>query len=132
VVAGESTGAGALFALVSTLGLLGAHLQRTDRDPVLRALAAARATLAGEERTLAERAGAAYRRLTSGLGDDSSTEGRQLRRLAAELTLQVLDLAGRCLDLRTELAATDAGSLRARTTTLAHAAGATEDTAAPP
>jgi hypothetical protein len=126
----ESTGAGALFALVSTLGLLGPHLQRTDRDPVVGALGAARAKLVGEERALAERAGAAYQRLTSGLRDDASTEARQLRRLAAELTLQVLDLAGRCHDLGVELAATDAGTLRARTMTLARAVGDTEDTAA--
>jgi hypothetical protein len=131
----ERATAGALFGLVAGLGLLPAQLGRVERDRVTAALAAARARLAGdrpatEEWTLVQRAAAAHQRTASGVAGDPSPTARELRDGAAALTLQVIDLAGRCRDLRQELSALDAAELASRGSALEGAAGATEDPAA--
>jgi hypothetical protein len=125
------TGAGALFGLVSGLGLLPAHLARSERDPVAAALAAARLRSSGhaegEEWTLVQRAATAHRRIGAGLAGDRSPGVQELRTAAGGLTLQVIELGGRCRELREELGAVDPAEVAGRGSALAAAAGATED-----
>jgi hypothetical protein len=134
--AGAALAAGLLSGLAATPALALAHVEWMGRRRVARALAEARAGLAGDERTLAERAAAAHDRiaatlgagadLTAGLGADS----RQLRRLTEDVTLQVLALAHRCGRLRGEVERIDFPAVRRRASALAdEAAGSVDDAA---
>ncbi len=128
------TTGGGLFGLIAGLGLLPVFLVRSQRDRVGAALAAARgqsmAESSPEEWALVQRAAAAHRRAAEGLAADASAEARELRNGSTLLTLQVIDLAGRCRDLRQELAAVDGAEIDGRGAALQGAAGATEDPAA--
>ena len=131
----ENATAGALFGLVAGLGLLPAHLGRITRDRVAAALASARAGFGaerptGEEWKLALRAAAAHARTRAGLAHDASTSAAELRDGAVALTLQVIDLAGRCRELRQELATVDPSEMEGQGEALTRAAASTEDRAA--
>jgi hypothetical protein len=131
----ESATAGALFGLVAAVGLVPGHLARTRRDPVAEGLAAARAGFRadggnGEEWALVQRAAAAHERTRAGLAAERSDAAAELRAGASNLTLQVIELAGRCRELRLELGTVDLGELDGRGAALAAAAGATADQAA--
>jgi hypothetical protein len=127
---GQAVTTGALAGLAATLALAGLHVQRPAANPLSRALGAARASLSGDERLLAERAARAQERIAGGLGGDTSADGRRLARLSADVTLQVLDLAMRCRSLRAELDAIDAAAVHRRAETLAAAAESSGDQAA--
>jgi hypothetical protein len=131
----EGTAAGALFGLVAALGLVPGHLVRSRRDPVAEGLASARARFradpgAGEAWTLVQRAAAAHERTRAGLAEERSASAAELREGAGALTLQVIELAGRCRELGLELATVDVVEVEARSVALAEAAGATADEAA--
>jgi hypothetical protein len=150
----EGTAAGALFGLVAALGLLPAHLGSVRRDRVAEALAQADLRFAGEppgaeEATLVRRAAEAHARIRRGLdgpelareagsarrgGRTGGGEGEAarggLRSEADALTLQVIELAGRCRELRLELGSVDQAELDGRGAALARAAEATADPAA--
>ncbi len=129
---GENTAAGALAGLVGALGLLPGHLGPTARDPLGERLAAAGRfpADAAEEGALVRRAAAAHARTRAGLTGDGSAAAVELRAAAGDLTLQVVDLAQRCRELRAELHSVDLVELEARGSALARAAEATADPAA--
>jgi hypothetical protein len=134
---GEGAAAGALFGLVAALGLLPAHLGPHRRDRVAEALAQAGLRFAGEpsdaeESVLVRRAAGAHARIRRGLagGEEAEPTRGGLRAEADALTLQVIELAGRCRDLRLELASVDPAELQVRGAALAQAAEATADPAA--
>ena len=128
----ESATAGALFGLVAAVGLVPGHLARTRRDPMAEGLAAARAGFrgAGEEWAIVQRAAAAHERTRAGLAAERSEAAAELRAGASNLTLQVIELAGRCRELRLELGTVDLGELDGRGAALTASAGATADEAA--
>jgi len=126
----DAIAAGALAGLAATPALAAAYVERVVPRPVERALAEARATLAGDERALAERAAAAHARIAAGLGGDAGTESRRLGRLAQEVALQVLGLARRCRTLRGEVERIDLPAVRRRASALADAASGSRDEAA--
>ena len=122
--------AGLLAGLAASPALAAAYVRRVVVPPVARALALARTTLAGDERALAERAAAAHDRIVLGLTGEAGADGRRLGRLAEEVTLQVLALAGRCRGLRGEVERIDVPTLRRRAGALAEAATDSRDEAA--
>jgi transcriptional regulator with XRE-family HTH domain/uncharacterized membrane protein YbaN (DUF454 family) len=122
--------AGGLFGLISSVGLLGAHLVIMDGDQLEARLFAGRTALQPEERALAERAVVAHRRLATGLGGEASPDARRLRHTARAMTLEVLALAARSSDLAVELRAVDRAVLARRVAELARAGEATGDEAA--
>ena len=85
---------------------------------------------AGEAWALVQRAAAAHERTRTGLAGERSESAAELRAGAGALTLQVIDLAGRCRELGLELATVDVVEVEARSAALAEAAGATADEAA--
>jgi hypothetical protein len=127
---GDALVVGVLAGLAASPALAAAYLGRVVVRPLERALAEARATLAGDERALAERAAAAHARITAGLAGDAGADSRRLGRLAEEVTLQVLGLARRCRSLRGEVERIDVPAVRKRAGALAEAATGSRDEAA--
>jgi hypothetical protein len=131
--AGDALGIGLLAGLAASSALAIAHVERVTDRPLARALAAARAVLAGaggEERGLAERAAIAHDRIVDGLGGEGGADGRRLARLAEDVTRAVLALAVRCRKLRAELERIDVGAVRERAGQLTAAAESSGDEAA--
>jgi hypothetical protein len=86
--------------------------------------------LSGEEWALAQRAAVAHARISTGVGPDAGAEGRRLRRLAADVTLQVLALARRGRQMRGEVERVDLPAVRLRANALAARAAGTVDESA--
>jgi hypothetical protein len=131
--AGDALLIGLLAGLAASSALVIAHVERIAARPLARALAEARASLAGagvEERALADRAATAHDRIVGGLGGEGGPEGRRLGRLAEEVTREVLALAVRCRKLRGELERIDVGAVRERAGLLTAAAEESGDEAA--
>ena len=95
---------GPLQGLVTSLGLLPAHLVRRVPDRIEIALATLGAGADSATRALAERAQAAFRQLEARLRRNPGAESRRLVQLAEGGTLQACALAHRCHELRAEMA----------------------------
>jgi len=127
----EAAVLGLAGGLVACLAVAAAHVERASAaSPLADAVRQARASLAGEERALGERAIAAQGRIGAGLGAAAAPEARRLRRTSEEVALQVLGLAARCRGLRNELDGIDRDAVRARAAGLAEAAARSADAAA--
>jgi hypothetical protein len=111
--AGVAAAAGALTGLVATLGLLPGHLE-LRREPVARALAAARAQLAGEDLVLAERTVAAEARIRAALAAERIPEAETLQRLARTLALGAVAQARKVRVLADTAAAGDWATIASR------------------
>jgi hypothetical protein len=127
----EAAVLGLVGGLVASLALAAAHVERAPASsPLAEALRQARASLAGEEGALGERAAAAHGRIAGGLGGAAAPEARRLRRMSEDVTLRVLGLATRCRGLRHQLEAIDRDAVRARAADLSGAAARSSDAAA--
>jgi len=121
--------AGLFAAVATTPALAAAGLRVIWPGPVERALAKARAALGDEEWALAQRAAVAHDRIANGLATDATAEGRRLRRLAGNVTLQVLALAQRGRQMHGEVERVDLPAVRRRANMLAERAAGSVDEA---
>ena len=122
--------AGFLAGVATTPALAAVGVRVVWAGRVERALAETRAVLSGEEWVLAQRAAAAHDRISTGVGGGASAAGRRLRRLAGDVTLQVLALARRGRQMRGEVERVDLPAVRRRVSVLAERAAGTVDESA--
>ena len=118
---------GPLYGLVTSLGLIPAHLVRPVSDRIDLAMAALAEDAGSATHALAERARISFRRLAAGLRRSPGAESLRLLQLAEAGTLQACALALRCRELRSEIAAMGRDVLDERRTRLATRLDATND-----
>ncbi len=122
--------AGLFAGIATTPALAAAGVRVVWPGRVQRALVEARAVFGPEEVALVERAVTAHERIAAGVGAGANADGRRLRKLAADVTLQVLALARRGRQMRGEVERINLPAVRRRAGALTDRAAGTVDESA--